>query len=239
MQHVPSLQVFVDTKWRHRHRCALGVAVFAVIWHSIFVVRVYISYTIYLYLFLCIVANSIQSNERGSIVVRAHASYAEGLLFEPKSMLRLNARSVLTQQRMGTWWQHWGDKGGEERNWPPYLTCRWLKISVLSNRHSPTYESIRWDYLYHAKSSFTVPWCMFYVRHVQLRVPKEHYRLLILIHLLWYMHSNSHSRTYSSVHPSIRPNTHPLTHSPINSFNYQSFTQKLNHSQSTILSCTQ
>ena len=25
--------------------------------------------------------------------------------------------------------------------------CRWLRINVLSNRHSPTYESIR-DYLY-------------------------------------------------------------------------------------------
>ena len=37
---------------------------------------------------------------------------------------------------MGTQWEHWGDKGGEERNWPPYLTCRWLSISVLSNRHS-------------------------------------------------------------------------------------------------------
>ena len=35
------------------------------------------------------------------------------------------------------------DKGGEERNWPPYLTCRWLSISVLSNRHSPTYDSFR------------------------------------------------------------------------------------------------
>ena len=40
-----------------------------------------------------------------------------------------------------------GDKGGEEKNWPPYLTCRWLRISVLCNRQSPTYESIR-DYLY-------------------------------------------------------------------------------------------
>ena len=53
---------------------------------------------------------------------------------------------------MGTWWQHWGDKGGEERNWPPYLTCRWLRISVLSNRYSPTYESIR-DYLYFTLST--------------------------------------------------------------------------------------
>ena len=46
-------------------------------------------------------------------------------------------------------WQHWGDKGGEERNWPPYLTCRWLRMSVHSNRHSPTYEIIRnYRYLY-------------------------------------------------------------------------------------------
>ena len=46
---------------------------------------------------------------------------------------------------MGTWWQHCGDKGGEERNWPSYLTCQWLSISVLSNWHSPTYASIRDD----------------------------------------------------------------------------------------------
>ena len=45
---------------------------------------------------------------------------------------------------MGTWWQHCGDKGGEKRNWPPYFICRWLRISVLSSRHSPTYESIRY-----------------------------------------------------------------------------------------------
>ena len=23
---------------------------------------------------------------------------------------------------MGTQWEHWGDKGGEERNWPPLRT---------------------------------------------------------------------------------------------------------------------
>ena len=33
--------------------------------------------------------------------------------------------------------------GDEERNWTSYLTRRWLSISVLSNRHSPTYENIR------------------------------------------------------------------------------------------------
>ena len=46
-----------------------------------------------------------------------------------------------------------GDKGGEERNWPPYLTCRWLRISVLSNRHSPTYEIIRGQPLH-------IPYCL-------------------------------------------------------------------------------
>ena len=48
---------------------------------------------------------------------------------------------------MGTQWEHWGGKGGEERNSPSNLTCRWLSISALSNRHSPTYDGIR-DYLY-------------------------------------------------------------------------------------------
>ena len=62
-------------------------------------------------------------------------------------MPSLNARSLFTQQQMGTRWQHWEEKGGDERNWPPYLTCLRLRISVLFNKHSPTYESIR-DYLY-------------------------------------------------------------------------------------------
>ena len=62
-------------------------------------------------------------------------------------MAWLNARSLFTQHQMGTQWEHWGDKGSEERNWPPYLTFRWLRISVPSNRYSPTDESIR-DYLY-------------------------------------------------------------------------------------------
>ena len=47
---------------------------------------------------------------------------------------------------MGAQWRHWGDKGGEDKNWLPFLKCQWLRIIVLSNRHSPTYESIR-DYL--------------------------------------------------------------------------------------------
>ena len=91
--------------------------------------------------------------ERGGIVVRAHASHADGLRFEHDSMF-LNARSLFTRQQMGTQWEHWGDKGGEERNWPPYLTCRWLRISVLSNRHSTTYENIR-DYLYRVNKTIS------------------------------------------------------------------------------------
>ena len=87
---------------------------------------------------------------RGSIVFRAYASRAEGLRFQPDSISWLNNRSLFTQQQIGTWWQHWEDKGGEERNWPLYLIWQWLSISVLSNRHSPTYESIR-DYLYRFK----------------------------------------------------------------------------------------
>ena len=80
------------------------------------------------------------------IVVRAHASHAKGLRFESGLEAWLNTRSMFTQQRMGTWWQNWGDKSDE----PPNLTCRWPGISVLSNRHSLTYESIR-GYLCHRK----------------------------------------------------------------------------------------
>ena len=50
--------------------------------------------------------------ERGSIVVRAHASHVEGLRFEPDWMPLLNARSLFTQQQMGIQWEQWGDKGG-------------------------------------------------------------------------------------------------------------------------------
>ena len=83
---------------------------------------------------------------RGGIAVRAHNSCAESLRLKPESRPLLNARSLFTQQQMGTWWQHLGDKGGEERTCPPYLTCQWLRINFLSNWHSPTYENIR-DYL--------------------------------------------------------------------------------------------
>ena len=76
-------------------------------------------------------------------MVRAHAYPAESLRFEPNSMPWLNVRSMFTQQQMGTQWEQWGDKDGEERNWQPYLTRWWLSVSVLFNRHSPTYESIR------------------------------------------------------------------------------------------------
>ena len=36
------------------------------------------------------------------------------------------------------------DKGGEERNWPPTSQSRWLRTSVLSNRHSQRMNRI-WD----------------------------------------------------------------------------------------------
>ena len=55
-------------------------------------------------------------NGRGGIAVTAHVLCAEGLWFESDSRPRLNARSLFTQQRMGTCWQHWGDRGGEERS---------------------------------------------------------------------------------------------------------------------------
>ena len=37
--------------------------------------------------------------------------------------------------------RHWGDISNEERNWPPYVICRWLRTSVLSNKRSPAYKA--------------------------------------------------------------------------------------------------
>ena len=86
-------------------------------------------------------------------MVRAHASLAEVLQFKSDPMPWLNARLLFTLQQIGTWRQHWRDKGGEERSWPPYLTCRWLRKSTLSNRHSPTYKK-------YTGSTFTfTPFC--------------------------------------------------------------------------------
>ena len=60
---------------------------------------------------------SFSSRTPNGIVVRAHASRAKSLQSESDLMAWLNARSLFTQQQMGTLWQHWGDKGGEEKNW--------------------------------------------------------------------------------------------------------------------------
>ena len=51
-----------------------------------------------------------------------------------------DARSLTSQQQMDTWWQHWEVKGGEEMNWLPTSLCGYLRISVLSSRHSPVYS---------------------------------------------------------------------------------------------------
>ena len=57
-----------------------------------------------------------------SIAVRALAYCAVGSRFETHFKLKVDTRPLPTQQQMGIWWKHWGDKGGEERNLPPYLT---------------------------------------------------------------------------------------------------------------------
>jgi len=84
------------------------------------------------------------------------------LRFESDWMPWLIARSLFTQQQMGSWWQHWGDNGGEERNWPPYLTYRWLMISVFSNRH-PLRTKVYWTTITFTCREMRLPcklcWC--------------------------------------------------------------------------------
>ena len=62
---------------------------------------------------------------------------AEGLCFESHSKPWLNAFLLFTQQWMGNLVATLErDKGSKEMNWLPYLTCHWLRIDILSNRHS-------------------------------------------------------------------------------------------------------
>ena len=57
----------------------------------------------------------------GSIAVKALAYCAED--HGPGHTLSqwLGDRPPSTQQRMRTWWKHWGYKSGEESNWPSHL----------------------------------------------------------------------------------------------------------------------
>ena len=55
-------------------------------------------------------------------MVRALTYCAEDHVSGSTSSQWLDARSLSNQQRMGTRWKHWGDKGGKERSWTPYLT---------------------------------------------------------------------------------------------------------------------
>ena len=47
-------------------------------------------------------------------MVRVHASRAEVLRLESDSMPQPNARSLFTQQQMGSWWQHWEIKAARK-----------------------------------------------------------------------------------------------------------------------------
>ena len=67
-----------------------------------------------------------------SIAVRALVYYAEDHGSGPTSSQWLDARSLSTQQRVETWWKHWGDKSSDERKCPPYLTSGWPRTKVLS-----------------------------------------------------------------------------------------------------------
>ena len=55
-----------------------------------------------------------------------------------------DVRPLFTQQQMGTWWQHWEVKGGEERNWQPYLTMTAAQDKCPSNGHSPNVRNRTW-----------------------------------------------------------------------------------------------
>ena len=60
--------------------------------------------------------------------------------------------SLFTQQWMGTWrsLELGKVKGGEERNWPPYLIMPWLCVVLLYKARLLRYYIV-WEYLYFTK----------------------------------------------------------------------------------------
>ena len=98
-------------------------------------------FAIYILVSLCYISlyfgfPMLYHNGRGGIVVRAHASRAEGLRFEPDSKPWLNARSMFTQQRMDTWWQ------SQRPSSKAQLFCL-SRIYITSFLHSSLHEFAR------------------------------------------------------------------------------------------------
>ena len=55
----------------------------------------------------------------------------------------LETRSLSTQQQIQ--WKHWGDKDGEERSWPSYLTMPLAQDKCPLEQASPQHTDRIWD----------------------------------------------------------------------------------------------
>ena len=82
-------------------------------------------------------------------MVRALDSRAKHRWFEPNPRIIVG---MLAHCSPSSKWVPGGNtgevKGGEERNWPPYLTMPAAQDKCLSNGHSPTYGIVHGTHLY-------------------------------------------------------------------------------------------
>ena len=89
-------------------------------------------------------------------VVRALDCRAKHQWFEPNPRIIVG---MLAHCSPSSKWVPGGNtgevKGGEERNWPPYLTMPAAQDKCLSNGHSPTYGIVHGTHLYLYLAYFT------------------------------------------------------------------------------------
>ena len=61
------------------------------------------------------------------------ASWASSIsVIDPRVEIHFELRVVQPLTVHPAWWKHWGDKGSEERNWPPCLTKPMAQENCLS-----------------------------------------------------------------------------------------------------------
>ena len=99
--------------------------------------------------FIYIIVSSICYTRASGQVVRALDCRAKHRWFEPNPRIIVG---MLAHCSPSSKWIPGGNtgevKGGEERNWPPYLTMPAAQDKYLSNGHSPTYGIVHGIHLY-------------------------------------------------------------------------------------------
>ena len=96
-----------------------------------------------------------------------------------------DARSLFTQQQMGTWWQHGKPKAARKGTGHPTSLCRRLRISVPLTGTPPTYGIVHGTHHHHTRlirtrdnlHTFTI--LQLHIRRIAVHISNTTYRIPI------------------------------------------------------------